>query len=171
MRQQVIDVLLVAGLDTPDVESQVAAGLDAAVREWIVLAYVARIARELRRRQPDDSRQGWLALPEYEHIPADAAGDSLDQLRARITRLEKRIRNYDYARRAQEKLKEDKRQLRDLKQLETQIAPYFAGEKATTVTQAVLMYRESLEKPARRQRKDAIRSRWRRNEKSTTSES
>jgi hypothetical protein len=164
MRQMVIDALQDLGLDTPEVESIVAKGLAENVRDWIVLSYAGKIARQLRGHRPNTTpRQGWLALPEYQDTPCECADDSLEQLKARIIRLERRIRDYDYARRAAEGLKRDKQQLRGLKKLEIRIAPFFAKDPAMTVTRAVLMYENALVKKARK----AIRSRWRSNEKST----
>jgi hypothetical protein len=171
MRQIVIDALQAVGLDTPDVEAIVARQLDASMCDRIVILYVAKVARQLRdRRRDTDPRQGWLALPEYENIPSECADESLVQLKARIAQLERRIHDYDYARRAAEGLKRDKQQLRDLKKLEARITPFFAGDPSITVTRAVLLYQESLESPARKQRKEAIQSRWNRHTKSTTSE-
>lgn len=158
MRRLVVDALTTAGLDTPDVESIVADQLDATVCRWIVLEYVCKIARHLRRKRPEDPRQGWLGLPEYEHIPVAVADDSLEELRARIVQMERRIKQYDYMRRALEKRKGDERQLRDMKRLEKTVAPYFVGHPKMTVSRAVLAHQEYLQSPvAKRNRKGAQR--------------
>jgi hypothetical protein len=174
MRQLIIDALQNAGLNTPDVESAVARGLKETVRDWIVVSYVAKIARQLRsRRHKANPRQGWLALPEYQHVPVECADDSLEELRGRIARLKKRIRGYGYVRRELNNLKADKLELRDLEKLEKAVTPYFVGTPGMTVTRAVLLHEEYLKTPATEQRrmaiKNATKARTGRNEESTTS--
>jgi hypothetical protein len=161
MRQVVSDALQAAGLDTPDVEALVARNLDSETRNWIVLAYVHAVSRRLKDDGTGDPRQGWLTLPEYAHVPVQAAGDNLDDLRTRIRALEKRIRGYANDRRKPEKLKEDRRQLRELKQLEKNVAPVLAARADLTVDGAVRVYEESRRGQGRKQRREAVKSRWR----------
>lgn len=164
LKQQIMDALRREGLDSPDVDEVVAGQLDQEARGRIVRGYVAAVHRILDHHRPADPRQGWLALPEYEHIPVAAAGDSLQGLRSRIARLEKRIKNYDYARRSPEKLKADKQELRALKRLEVKVVPYFAGAPTLTLDEAVPLLQANLESRVsvrnRRQAKKAVSTRW-----------
>lgn len=124
-----------------------------AMRGQIVLDYItSKVPRAVRRRLFQDQPSGWL--PGFEHVPAAAQDDTLEQFRERIRLLAVRIKGYEYARRIKEKLKRDKRQLREMEELDAKLAPYFALVPGMTIGQAAGLYQTS----ARRQRREASQS-------------
>jgi hypothetical protein len=122
----------------------------AEVSHQIARRSIAGQIRAIKRKTPD-ARQ--LSFAGFQHVWI-VEGETLDRYRARITALERRIRSYNYERRSPERLKEDKRELREMKRLEPKLAPYFAGAPDMTVDRATELYAASLETPtARRNRK------------------
>lgn len=115
-------------------------------RHWLVLQI-----RAARRKVPD-SRQ--LDLPGFERVRI-VGEQSLDDYRAETARIAARIKSYDYARRSPTLRKEDERMLRERKKLDARIAPYFAADSTMTIAKAIERYRAEMEKPARRQRREA----------------
>jgi len=135
-------------------------GRVAALRDQITLESVAATSQRAMRRAVEkapDERQGWLALPEYEHVPKlikagdawiDVNRSSLEQYRAAIVELAVRIDSYDYARRAEGKRKKDRKTLTQMRHQERNMAGYFAGDPGMTVGRAMELYQASLKTPA-----------------------
>jgi hypothetical protein len=139
----------------------------AEMRDEIVLNWITRIVRRRIERSIEmrDTRQGWLALPEFEHVPhfikiggrwVDINRASLEQYRESKAALQARIESYNYARRSQEKAKRDKKTLKEMERVERISAKYFADDPTMTMGRAIQLYQESLETPSpdeRRRRK------------------
>ena len=123
-----------------------------------------RIERSIEVR---DTRQGWLALPEFEHVPhfikigggwIDINRASLEQYRESKAALQARIESYNYARRSQEKAKRDKKTLKEMDRVERIATSYFATDPTMTMGRAIQLHQENLEAPpsdVRRRRKAA----------------
>jgi hypothetical protein len=97
-------------------------------------------ARKGRRGRPD-SRQTWLPLPEFPHIPPEAQGDSWEEYHERMSDLQMTIKSH--RRQSSEKLTLLKRQLTEMRQLERKVAPLFADDPSlTTIGKAIVLLRE-----------------------------
>jgi hypothetical protein len=138
-----------------DIPRAVVDSLDPQTRELILLEYVSLFYGRLAK--PDfDPRQQWLqlGLPQYSHVVIQKS-ESLIEYRVRTEMLARRIKSYGYARRSDDKLDRDEKELRERKALEAKLAPFFAGDTLMTVDRAVELLAESMEKPARKQRREA----------------
>jgi hypothetical protein len=145
-----------------------------AIRDAIVTHAVTVVARRSISRaiQAADSRQGWLALPEYSQVPSlieVAAGTvidiheaTLEQYRAARDLIQSRIKDYDYPRRALAKLKSDKQTVAQMKKLDRRVAGYFANAPAMRMGLAIEMYAASLETGASKRIKKATEVRAKR---------
>ncbi len=118
-------------------------------RDGIVLESITALVDREERKAKDatESLVAWLPFPEFQHISAEVRHDTLETYRERITTLEARIKSYKYPRRSDEKVKLDKRELREMKRLEPKITPFCAGDPAMTVGRAVELYQKSLQTP------------------------
>ncbi len=115
--------------------------------------------RNGRRRQPDP-RQGWLDLPEFQHLPVDIQNETLKGLRERMAALKDQIKFYSRPRRSAEADKVDKRQLKEMVRLEVIIAPIVASDPAMTIGTALEVYKKQRVKASTKQRRDASHKRW-----------
>lgn len=142
----------------------------AEMRDEIVLNWITRIVRRRIERSIEvrDTRQGWLALPEFEHVPhfikigggwIDINRASLEQYRESKAALQARIESYNYARRSQEKAKRDKKTLKEMERVERIAAKYFADNPTMTMGRAIQLHQESLETPSsdERRRRNAVK--------------
>jgi hypothetical protein len=147
--------------ETPDKWAEMR---DEIVLNWITRIVGRRIERSIEVR---DTRQGWLALPEFEHVPhfikigggwIDINRASLEQYRESKAALQARIESYNYARRSQEKAKRDKKTLKEMDRVERIATRYFAADPTMTMGRAIQLHQENLEAPpsdVRRRRKAA----------------
>ena len=147
--------------ETPDKWAEMR---DEIVLNWITRIVGRRIERSIEVR---DTRQGWLALPEFEHVPhfikigggwIDINRASLEQYRESKAALQARIESYNYARRSQEKAKRDKKTLKEMDRVERIATSYFATDPTMTMGRAIQLHQENLEAPpsdVRRRRKAA----------------
>jgi hypothetical protein len=125
------------------------------LRDWIVQEYVTAAAAATMRRKAagaSDDRQGWLALPEFEHVPQlirvgnrwlDLNRATLDQFRAYCRQFEARIKAYDYPRRAKDQSKFDRQALAQMRRLDRIAAPLMTNAPDMTMGAALAAY-ESL---------------------------
>ena len=154
-RRHVLAALEACGAQTPENAIYVAEHLDNAWCAKIVREFVFSTQRVLLRRPlAADPRQGWLALPEYQHVPPEVAHETMEQLGTRIANLEKRISSYDYPRRSLEKKKADLAELRELKRIRRQITRPVAGAPEMSIDAAMEIRARYEETPrAKRDRK------------------
>jgi hypothetical protein len=110
----------------------------ALIRDQLAVESIAAtISRRLQRMvDKTDSRQGVLALPEFQRVPqlikveggvADIREVTLEQYRESEAELRARIKSYAYPRRSPLKLKRDKEQLSSMTKLDRRVAPLMAG--------------------------------------------
>lgn len=110
-------------------------------RVQILAEYVLAVQRVyLRRPRAADERQGWLALPEYQHVPVEVATETLEQLRARIATAHRRLASYEYSRCKPEKIEAAKLAIEEMERLEKRLTRRFAGDPALTVDGAMAAY-------------------------------
>ena len=136
--------------------------------DYVLVGSAATLERQLQRQveQPDpDPRQGWLALPEYQHVPqlieaeagfVDVNEATLEQYRESETKLAARIHSYDYPRRAPKSLKRDKQALAQMRKVDKRVSPLMAGNPEMKMGRAIEIY---LESPSIRQRQKAGKAR------------
>jgi len=128
----------------------------AAIRDQLVMESITRTVRRQidRSIEVSDTRQGWLALPDFEHVPQFikiASGwigvnqSSLEQLQMAKAALKARIESYNYARRSEEKAKADKKRLKEMERTEQSTARYFAEDATMTMGRAMELHQASLE--------------------------
>src|SRR5262245_42844899 len=112
---------------------------------------------------------GQLDLPGLEALkPTVAIGGNvittrhvtLGQYRLMLQRLKLRIESYDYARRSEQALKRDKKAYREMRKFEPVFARLSASNEQLELWQASELHELEQEKPARKQRKTAIKARW-----------
>jgi len=146
------------------------------VRDELVLGIVTVAAqrRITRTIASSDPRQGWLALPEYEHVPQlievgggfmDVNEVTLEQYRESEAQLRLRIRSYGYPRRSEEKLKRDRQALAQMRRLERSVAPLMAGDPLMKMRDAIAAFEQlggHLLASRKARGSKAIRARWNR---------
>src|ERR1039458_8530040 len=120
----------------------------ATIRDQLALESIAgtierRIVRALEK---SDSRQGWLALPEFQHVPhfikvegglLDINEATLEQYRETKEEIRARIKAYAYPRRSAENLKRDKQTLAEMSKRDRQVAPLMAGDPEMKMREGV----------------------------------
>jgi hypothetical protein len=128
----------------------------AAIRDELVWGSITRAVRKRidKSIEADDSRQGWLALPEFEHIPQfikigsgwiDVNQSSLEQFQMAKSALKSRMESYDYARRSEKKAKADRKRLKEMERTEQSTAKYFAADPTITMGRAMELLQATLE--------------------------
>lgn len=140
----------------------------AEIRDEIVLRHLSGMAQRLisHEARATDTRQGWLAMPEYQRVPQwievaegflDVNEATLAEYREAEAQLRERIRSYTYPRRSEQKLKRDKETLAQMRKMDRNVAPLMAGAPEMKMGPAIQMHLASLETAATEQRRKAVK--------------
>jgi hypothetical protein len=111
-------------------------------------------------------RQGWLALPQYAHVPqvlkveagfvpTDEA--SPEQYTESLEEAETQLRDWLQPRISEENLKAHRRKIREMKKARAGAARQYAGAPEMTMGQAMALHLANLETAATQQRRKAIK--------------